>query len=213
MSGWRQQRRMRRVKPGDGSALPRLHWWQLFGVRSVFHLDLDTPTGRRRYTVDVPTDSESGARVARLYVDGRQEARSRTPATFEVPGGVVDVVASAFGLKRCHYVSDGAEHQLTPDPRSLEGRRARLERRLPTVSRAIAGLSVLLLLVGLALLGLQVAEPISRIPPIADNLGTFTSPIQLTWWQNTLLTLGAAFGAMERATRLRYHWLLDAVGT
>ncbi|MGW4798552.1 hypothetical protein ACWEPC_39655 [Nonomuraea sp. NPDC004297] len=48
--------------------------------------------------------------------------------------------------------------------------------------------------------------------PIAENLGTFASPIHLPRWLNISLAFGAALASTERALRLRYHWLLDAGG-
>lgn len=77
----------------------------------------------------------------------------------------------------------------------------------------IATSSAVLLIVGVALLILQVAEPISRIPPIAESIGSITSPVQLPVWLNVALGVGAAAAGLERALRLRYHWLLDTAGT
>ncbi|MEU9885608.1 hypothetical protein [Sphaerisporangium sp. NPDC051011] len=151
--------------------------------------------------------------MAHLYLDGRNVAQSKLPAAFPVPGGVIEVAKSRFGIKRCHYVAtDGTEHQLVPDPASAEGRRARLDRDHPAVSHLIGWLSIIMLVIGLGLNLLQLLEPISRIPPIAESAGTFASPLHLPIWLNLALALGAALGSIERALRLRYHWLLDAGG-
>jgi hypothetical protein len=48
------------------------------------------------------------------------------------------------------------------------------------------------------------------LPLIAATLGTFESPLRLPPWLNLTLGLGAAVGAVERAMRMRYHWLLDS---
>ncbi|MEE3851768.1 hypothetical protein VZC37_15605 [Gordonia sp. LSe1-13] len=69
----------------------------------------------------------------------------------------------------------------------------------------------MLLLIGIALLALQIAEPVSQIPPIADSIGVFVSPITLPLWLTISLALTTAAASMERALRLRYHWALDAV--
>lgn len=181
----------------------------------MFYLRLPHHIGHHRvYAVDVRhwQNQSSGNVTADLYRDGRHHAESKLPAEFPVEGGTIQVAMSGFGVKRCHYVThDGNEHQLTPDPRSAEGRRARLEHRHPTLSTAIGATSVMLLLIGVTLLVLQIAEPISQVPPIADSIGSFVSPIALPVWLNTTLGIGAALGSMERALRLRYHWLLDAV--
>ncbi|WP_229406578.1 hypothetical protein [Micromonospora sp. NBRC 110038] len=143
---WRRQRVVKRITGGDGRALKCLRWWQL-PFRALFHLPLPHGGGRQTvYAVDIPrrTDPEGGKARAHLYLDGRHHAESVLPAAFPVQGGTIEVAISAFGLKRCHYVTTaGAEHQLIPDPKSAEGRRARIEREHPTLSRSISYLSVL----------------------------------------------------------------------
>ncbi|MEV6039394.1 hypothetical protein AB0L65_50280 [Nonomuraea sp. NPDC052116] len=216
LKAWRRSRAIRRVKQGDGRPLQRFRWWQLPLGRALFHLR-PSSDGRRpgTYAVDVRHwDNQSGGEsTAHLYLDGRHHAQSKIPAVFPVEGGVIEVATSSFGIKRCHYVTTtGEEHQLVPDPKSGEGRRARLERDHPTVSRIVAATSVVMLVIGVGLNLPQIIGPISQVPPIAENLGTFTSPIHLPLWLNITLALGAALASMERALRLRYHWLLDAGG-
>lgn len=213
MNDWRHRLRARRVKPGDGRPLQSFRWWQQLG-RALFHLRLPGgPHPDTVYAVDVRHwGNQSGGEVrAHLYRDGRLHAESKIPAAFPVPGGSIEVAMSGFGIKRCHYVTDRGEFQLTPDPRSAEGRRARLERNHPALSRYIGIASIALLVVGLALLLLQVAEPLSRIPPVAEAVGVFHSPVQLPTWLNIVLGVGAAVGSTERALRLRYSWL-DSLG-
>ncbi|GAB2585630.1 hypothetical protein Aab01nite_52640 [Paractinoplanes abujensis] len=209
---YRRRRAIARVKPGNGRPLKRFRWWQTFS-RSLFFL----PQGGSVYAVDVRQwqqfTTEDGKGKAQLYLNGVQVAVSTLPAVFEVPGGVIEVASSPFGLKRCHYVSDdGAERQLTPDPASSEGRRARLDRDHPGLSRTIGVLSVLLLLIPLALAVPQVLEAITKVPPIAERFGPFVSPVDLSAWQNIALGLVAAAASTERAARLRYNRLLDTVG-
>lgn len=212
---WRRRRAIKRIEPGDGSALRRFRWWQTLS-RSLLHLDLTDPTSRPlRYTVDVrqwKTD-ENGYVKVHLYRDGHQHAISRAPALFPIEGGSLEVKASAFGLKRCHYVtSGGSEHQLTPDPRSAEGRRARFEQHRPVLSRVVGMFSIVALLIGVALLLQQVAVPILQIPPIAEQIGPVEPLIDLPLWLTITLGLAAALASTERALRLRSHWLLDAAG-
>lgn len=213
LDDWRRQWRTRRVKPGDGRPLHPFRWWQQLG-RALFYLRL--PGGSLPdtiYAVDVRHwgDQSSGEVRAHLYRDGLHHAESKIPAVFPVPGGAIEVAMSGFGLKRCHYVTDHGEFQLAPDPRSAEGKRARLERGHPTLSRLIGLASIVMLVIGFALLLLQVAEPLSRIPPVAEAVGVFDSPVQLPLWLNLALGLGAAVGSTERALRLRYSWL-DSAG-
>ena len=216
--------RLGRVRPGDGSALGAYRWWQLLS-RSVFHLELVESPGRvHTYAVDVRhaadaqsrREHEDGGRrsPAALYRDGFQVARSNLPAAFPVPGGVVEVATSGFGLKRIRYVGDdGRVLPLRPDPRSTEGRRAAYERRHPTASRVLGAVSLVVLLPVLVLTLLQLAATLSEVPPVAEHLGTFAAPVDLPAWANGVLLALGVVAATERATRLRYHWLLDgAVG-
>lgn len=129
----------------------------------MFHGD-----GRQAvYAVDVRYggDKASGEVKAQLYLDGRHHAESKVPAVFSVEGGTIEVAVSAFGMKRCHYVTtDGAERPLTPDPKSAEGRRARLDRKHPALSRWIGVFSVIMLIIGVGINLVQILEPISQIP-------------------------------------------------
>ncbi|WP_250291529.1 hypothetical protein [Streptomyces atroolivaceus] len=207
---WRHRRAVQRVKPGDGRPLKRFRWWQNFS-RALFYLPLAADGGRQTvYAVDVREDKSSGGKKGHLYLDGRHHAESTLPAVFPVQGGTVEVKASTFGLKRCHYVTaEGAERQLAPDPRSAEGKRARLHRRHPTLSRWVGGVAVFVLVVSLAVLVLQLLEQVTRADGLGQHTGVFTSPVDLSAWANTAIGFGAAVASTERALRLRYHWLLD----
>ncbi|OEV05085.1 hypothetical protein [Streptomyces oceani] len=208
----RKRRAARRVRPGDGRPLQRFRWWQLPG-RALFYLPLTRDDGHQAmYAVDVRhwQNQSSGEVKAHLYLDGRLHAESKIPAAFPVPYGTVEVAMSGFGIKRCHYVTaKGTEHQLAPDLASAEGRRAHLDNNHPTLSRWIGRCSLSMLLVGAGLLLLQIVEPIAQTPPVAARIGSFDSPVDLPLWLNIALGVGAAAGSMERALRLRYHWLLD----
>ncbi|WP_395571909.1 hypothetical protein [Streptomyces sp. BK79] len=208
---WRHRRAVRRVEPGDGRPLKRFRWWQTL-TRALFHLQLIDDGRQTLYTVDVRHQNRSEGHVrAHLYLDGSHHAQSRVPAVFPVLGGTVEVRTSAFGLRRCHYVTaEGTVRQLVPDPASAEGRRARLDRAHPALSRCVGFLSSGVLAVGLVLLILQLAEQITRSPEgVARYVGTFTSPIGLPAWGNAVVGLATVAASTERALRLRYHWLLD----
>lgn len=210
----KRRQRSQRLKPGNGRALKPFRWWQPFD-RALFTLSLDGPAGRPVvYTVDVRAGrrllSEDGRGKADLYLDGVHHAESKLPAAFPVEGGTIEVVATDFGLRRCHYAAgDGAERQLVPDRASAEGRRARLGHEHPTASRWIGFASLALLLTSLLLLVPQIVEAITMVPPVAQRFGTFVSPIDLPAWFTTVLGLGAVLASTERALRLRHHWLLD----
>ncbi len=211
----RQRRAAKRVKPGDGRPLQRFRWWQLPG-RALFYLRLTDDDGHPAvYAVDVRhwQGQQGGDTKAHLYLNGRLHAVSKLPAAFPVPGGTVEVAMSAFGIKRCHYVTaDGAAQQLTPDPASAEGRRARFDRNHPVLSRWLGALSLIMIVTGAVLVLAQLVESLSRTPPVAERVGIFDSPIHLPLWLNVALGVGAVLASVERALRLRYSWL-DALAT
>lgn len=202
--------RFRRVHAGSGEPLRRYRWWQVFG-RSLRTLTLLLPDGTpSTYTVDVrhAGDMTDGATRARLYVNGSLHSYAKLPARFSVPGGHIEVAITGFGLKRCHYVRpDGTEFQLTPDPVSAEGRRARLQHRRPGLSRLIGVISTTLVLVGFGIEVPQIIEALSQIPPIADSIGTFISPVRLPLQVNLIIGLAAVIGSTERALRMRSSWI------
>ncbi|MCQ1946547.1 hypothetical protein [Arthrobacter sp. zg-Y1116] len=197
--------------PGDGHTLPRYRWWQLFS-RSLFHLQLTGEDGSPEiWSVEVRPGGDSDGEVrAQLYRNGINQARSKLPAVFAVPGGAIEVEVSIYGLRRCHYVTpDGSEQQLLPDPASAEGLRARLERTNPALSRAVGIVSASVLVVALVLGVPQIIEQIMQLPPVAENIGTFSSPFQLPASANLVLLLATLAASTERALRLRYNWVLD----
>ncbi len=202
----------KRIRPGDGRPLQRFRWWQLFTGRKLFSLQV----GPTAYAVDVRVNGKQAGDdgMVHLYVNGRHEARSRMPAALPVDGGTIQVAMSTIGLKRAHYVTTGGEeYGLTPDPRSAIGRRLRFGREHRSLSRWIAAVSVLVLVVGAGLNLVQLLEPVLGVPPIVERFGRFESPIDLPVWLNVTLGVAASLGAVERSLRLRYHWLLDGFGT
>lgn len=211
-----------KVRAGDGSPLRDYHLWQLF-ARSVFFLELADHDGiSHSYAVDVrhladaktrqQHDNGEGKAPAALYRNGVQVSRSNVPTAFPVPGGVIEVATTAFGLKRMHFVSEaGVERALRPHPRSQEGLRARLGQRYPRASAVIGAAAVVILVVALAVNLLHGAEVLTHSPAIAEKVGTFTSPIHLPTWANTTLITAGALAALERATRLRHNRFLDTL--
>lgn len=225
----RRRRPLNRLEPGDRSALQEYHPWHLFS-RSLFFLELDGEARTSRfYAVDVrhfadeipeETDAEeplvddedrgAGTWPAALYRDGVQLHRSNLPATFPVPGGLIEVATSMYGLSRMHYVrDDGSQRQLIPHRRSHEGLRARFTRRYPRTSSVIGIAAVLILLVGLAVSIPQGVELLTRIDSVAVHTGSFTSPIHLPDWANITVLVSGFIAAFERALTLRNHWLID----
>ncbi|MBK1786664.1 hypothetical protein [Prauserella cavernicola] len=221
---FKRQWQLGKVRSGDGSALAEFRLWQLF-ARSLFFLELPGPAqDRHLFAVDVRfmADAKSrkqhengeGKSPAALYRDGVQVARSNLPATFPVPGGVIEVAASSFGLKRMRFVrEDGTEEALRPHPRSQEARRARFEQRHPVASSVVGAIAIAILLVALAGVIMEGIEAITKVPVIAEHVGRFTMPIDLPLWATIALVIAGVVAATERATRLKYHWLLDAAAS
>lgn len=212
LDGMRHALAARRVRPGAGEPLPRFRWWQLLG-RSLRTLTLRTPEGAvTTFSVDIRRagDLSDGEVRARLYRDGSLAAYSRMPARFAVPGGHIEVAVGTFGLRRCHFVPDGGgEVPLTPDPASAEGRRARLHRERPRVSRVVGLVSTAFVLLGLCVAVPQILQELSQVPAVADSIGTFTSPVRPSPVGNVLIGIAAVLGSTERALRMRSSWLDD----
>lgn len=211
-TGWRNRRAARRVRPGAGEPLPPFRWWQLF-TRSLLTLTLRAPDGTvSTYAVDVRQagDLDDGEVRARLYLDGSLLALSKLPARFSVPGGHIEVAVGSFGLRRCHYVRfDTSEVQLAPDPDSAEGRGAHLQRTRPGVSRLVGLVSTAFVVVGLGVTVPQLIDTISQIPPLADSIGSFESPVRVSLTINVPIAIAAVIGSTERALRMRSNWLDD----
>ncbi|WP_433559403.1 hypothetical protein ACQPWY_14725 [Pseudonocardia xinjiangensis] len=209
---YRRRWQLSKAKPGDGSPLQRYRLWQLLS-RSLFALELADPSGHRQvFEVDVRhlRDSSSSKRPAALYRDGVQTHQGNLPVAFPVPGGVIEVATTQYGVKRMHYIGDdGHEQVLRPDPRSLEGRRARFDRRYPRTSAVIGAVGLVVLLMGLAVTLSLATEHITRIEVVAQHLGTFTSPIRLPAWANIALPIAGALAATDRALRLKSTWMAD----
>jgi hypothetical protein len=209
---YRRRWQLSRAKPGDGSRLPDYRLWQLFS-RSLFSVDLADGTGGRHvFEVDVRhgRDSSSSKRPAALYRDGVQVQAGNLPVAFPVPGGVIEVAVSQFGVKRMHLVGDdGREHVLHPHPRSAEGLRARFDRRFPRTSAVIGAVGLVVLLVGLAFALSAAAEQITRVEAVAAYVGTFVPPVRLPGWAAFPLAVAGVLAAVDRALRLRSTWMAD----
>lgn len=212
-----------KVRSGDGSALRDYRFWQVFS-RSLFFLELASPEGGHSYAVDVKHLAEPRSRKeheggvgtppAALYRDGVQIARSNLPTAFPVPGGVIEVAISAFGLKRMHFVPElGGERALRPHPRSQEGLRARFGDRFPRTSAVIGTVAWVILLAALVVNALHAVEVVTHSPAIAERVGTFVSPIHLPTWANVTLIVAALLSGVDRALRLQHNRFIDVVSS
>lgn len=212
LTRYRRRWQLSRVRPGDGSRLPDYRPWQVL-TRSLFRLDLADPDGTHHvYEVDVRPGADGSTRRSpvSLYRDGLQVARAGLPTTLPVPGGVIEVAASEYGLRRMHHVADdGTEHLLQPHRRTLEGLRARFGRRFPRTSAAIGAVAVAVVLVAGAIALLKGIDTVTHSPAVAARIGTFTTPVQLSTGTTIALGVAAALAATERALTFRSRWMVD----
>ena len=81
--------------------------------------------------------------------------------------------------------------------------------RTPALSRGIGFLSLIVLVIGLMMLIPQAIVPLAQLPPVAEHIGTFTSPIDLPIWLNIAIAALIGMASTEWALRLRYNLLLD----
>lgn len=206
---WRRRSALKKVKAGDGSALKPYRSWHALWRTRFFHEHTDGSGTVNHYAVDVDLlDLEP---EALLYLDGRQVAKAELPAALPVPGGVIEVATQLMGLKRMHFVSEtGQERLLRPHPKTAEARRARFGHHHPTMNRVIAGTAIAVLLISLVLVVPQLLEWITQTPAVAEQIGSFESPVSLPAWLTTTVTVAGFAAAAERALTLRNHWLIDA---
>lgn len=192
---------------GDGSPggrLRPLRRWEVLH-RALYTVEL----GQVAYTAEVDLGRDDGKAV--LYADGVEQAAADMPAAFPVPGGTIEVDTGLYGVRRVHLVlGGGREERLRPVAGTLEDRRARLDRRRPGVSRAIAWTAAGVLAANLVLALPQAVELVTALPKVAAAVGTFTSPVNLPAWLNFTLVLAGALAAAERLLTLRQHRVLDA---
>ncbi|WP_454085863.1 hypothetical protein [Georgenia sp. Marseille-Q6866] len=191
---------MAREKAGDGSALRPVRGWQALW-RGVF----GTEHAGARWDVEV--DYLDWDEKVHLYRDGVQERVQRGTSSFMLDDGArLEVAWSLLGLRRAHLVRpDGTETQLVPGPGTAERWRADLDRDRPTLSRRLAAASWMVLALALLLQVPQLLELGARVTGWYE----FTAPVTLPASLNTPLSVAALLAGLERALRLRYHWLLD----
>ena len=202
-------RKMKKVKKGDGHLLKTYRLWNIF-THSLFHIQIKNDTTgeienyaiRSRYFVEEPSVD--------LYREGRHVAFSKLPAAFPVDHGVIEITTSSSGINGIHYMSDLDDtFSIYPEKRSIRGLRLWVHRRFPSISVCIGGMAIVTLLISIALSLPQLIETISDIPWVAENIGTFESPIILSVWHYFGIGIAAALAGTERALMLRNHWLID----
>ncbi|MEE6282782.1 hypothetical protein [Georgenia sunbinii] len=189
-----------RERAGDGSELRPMAGWH-FIYRSV----LGTEHDGARWDIDVDFFDWDDKVV--LYRDGRQDRVQRGRTRFPLDDGArIEAAMSTFGLRRAHLVlPDGTERPLVPARGTGERWRADLDRDHPTISRRLGAASTAVLVIALVL---QLPQLVAAVAELTGWF-TFVAPVTLPGVLNTPLTIAAVLAALERALRLRHHWLID----
>lgn len=185
---------------GDGSPLRALGRWH-FVWRTVMGID----HAGVRWDIDV--DFFDPSENVRLYRDGIQDRVQRGTADFDVGGGDrLEAAWSAYGLRRARLVlRDGTVRQLEPAHGTAERWRADLDANRPAASRLLSATSWTVLVLALVLQLPQLVQTVAEV----THWFAFTAPVTLPAWLNTPMTVAGVLAAIERALRLRHHWLLD----
>lgn len=205
----KRQRKMKKIKKGDGHLLKTYRLWNLF-THSLFHIEIMNKTEgttkkyalKSRYFAEEPSVD--------LYYEGRHIAFSKLPAVFPVDHGELEITNSSSGINGIHYISDREEaFSVYPDKRSIRGFRLWLHKRFPVISAMIGLIAIVTLFISIGLSFPQLMETISTIPWVSENIGVFESPFTLSVWTYFAIGIAAALAGTERALMLQNHWLID----
>lgn len=186
--------------PGDGSALRPVKRWH-FIWRTVMGIE------HAGHQWDIDVDFFDWDERVYLYQDGLQARVQRGTSTFDLPDSAsIEVAWSTYGLRRAHLVkADGSQHQLTPIQGTAEHWRAELAQNHPRLSRWMDISSWIILAIVFAL---EIPQALAAIAEFTQWY-QFMSFVTLPAWLNSLITVAGVVAGLERALRLRYHWLLD----
>ncbi|MBY6414837.1 hypothetical protein HQ346_24985 [Rhodococcus sp. BP-252] len=195
-------------QPTPAKRLSPFRPWQVLN-RYLYTLERPSSAGVPiLYTVEVDSLSEDD--TVQLYENGYLATTNDLPASIEIDGGTIEVAVSLYGVTRVDFVSDdGTGRRLAPVPGTLEYRRRRFDRRHPRLSRAIGWAAIAILVVNLVLAASFALEIATKVPMVAEQFGTFVSPIQLPAWANTTLVVAGILAATERVLTLRHNKILD----
>lgn len=175
------------------------------GWQWLWRTQMGTEVGGVTWDIDV--DFFDIDEKVHLYADGRQDRVQRSTSSFEIPPGHrIELAWGWYGLKRAHLVDPvGRATQLEPRPGTGERWRADLEHDRPELSRVLSAVSWTLVVLALLLQIPQLLQFLSGWTGWFD----FTSPVSMPGWLNATLSTGGILAALERALRMRHHWLLD----
>lgn len=194
---------MGKSKPGDGSA-----WKPIGGFDRFWRSAYQASYAEHTWLIDV--DFFDIDERVRLYRDGVQHQVGTSPVRFELDDAWIDADMGTYGMKRAHLVTPTGANLLAPAPRTLEHSRLDLARRAPRLSRGVAVLAVLILIVALILQVPQLVDWVTHTEWFGRwSQWSFTSP----WWLggpvNVVVSVLAVLAALERGLSMRYSRWLD----
>src|SRR5690625_7449610 len=102
-------------------------------------------------------------------------------------------------FSRASLRAEGNHHRLHPAPGTWEAARARWANQHPALSRFVMVIATIIVVVSLLLLGMEMLELVTMIPPVQSLLGgwSFSSTIVLTQWQTIIFCLMVGAAALE----------------
>src|SRR5690625_3821090 len=108
-------------------------------------------------------------------------------------------------FSRASLRAEGNHHRLHPAPGTWEAARARWANQHPSLSRFVLVIATIIVVVSLLLLGMEILELVTMIPPVQSLLGgwTFTSPIDMPPWLTLIFAIMVGAAARESALRMR----------
>ncbi|TSB47772.1 hypothetical protein [Alkalicoccobacillus porphyridii] len=200
--------KIKKVKEGDGHRLKKPWLLNMF-TRSLFHVEITNKDDKKilytivcKYFVEEPR--------ADLYKDGIHIAYSKLPAAFPVEDGFIEMENGGYGINRIHYETEKEGiYSIYPDKRSIRGGRLWIHKRFPKISSFIAVSAIVILLTSIVIGLPQLVETLSDIPWVAENIGTFESPIVMPSMINYAMIGAGMLAGVERTLMLRSHWLID----
>lgn len=151
--------------------------------------------------------------TVRLYRDERLVDKQRSPARFILNDGtVIDAAMALYGMKKAQLIErQGSKQTLRPLPGTAEAQRLHFDREHPYISRAVAALAWIILVVALVtqipnmingLANLFQCLPIAlRIPLVP----TFSFPD----WVNIALSFAGIIAGVDRGLRMVHNPLID----
>lgn len=181
--------------------LRKAKWTDVFW-RGLYEVQV----GESSYTVEIDY-FDIRERIA-LYRNGVLVDSQKSPAAFELPeGDRIEAAMALYGVKYARVVgsgrSGGGEAQLVPAPGSAEYLRMRFDHQHPALSRSIAVIAWVVLVVAL----------VTQLPVTLNSLGHWVGlavpTFALPSWANTLLAVAGLLATLDRAFRMKHNPLLD----